>query len=110
MATTKKVAQKKTTAKKPTAKSAPTAKRKTFAAKASKPQVQSFRASSDGTPFLTLAITRQTLYWGILSFIVLIMGLWIIHLQNEINKIYDAIEANQMQIDTRSYIIKKKAS
>ena len=71
--------------------------------------VSSFRASSDATPFLTLAITRQTLYWGILSFIVLIMGLWIIHLQNEINKIYDAIEASQMQIDESSYVIKKRS-
>lgn len=99
----------KSTPKKTASTKAP-ARKKQAAKKSSKSTtLSSFRASGDSTPFLTLAITRQTLYWGILSFVVLVLGLWIIHLQNEINKIYDAIEISQSSIDTTPHFVKKKS-
>ena len=93
---TKKAAPKKTTAKK-----------KTTASKArKKATVQSFRLARPQSPFLTIAITRQTLYWGIIAVAVLFLGLWIIHLQNKVNEIYDAIDTTT--IDNSITPIKKK--
>ena len=63
--------------------------------KANKNDMQSFKISPSDAPFLTFAITRQTLYWTVISVIVLAMGLRIIHLQNTVNQIYDTIELNQ---------------
>ena len=80
---TKKAAPKKTTAKKKPAASKARSKKSTL---------QSFRLTRSPSPFLTIAITRQTLYWGIIAVAVLVLGLWIIHLQNKVNEIYDAIE------------------
>lgn len=61
---------------------------------------QSFRVEQSTTPFFTIAITRQTVYWTILSAAVLALGLWILHLQNEINKIYDAIDVSMIESET----------
>ncbi len=79
------------------------AKTKVVAKKAQTKKVadsQSFRLTRSTTPFLTIAITRQTLYWSIIAIAVLGLGLWTIHLQNNINQIYDAIEQNQRITDS----------
>jgi hypothetical protein len=82
-------------------------KKKTTASKARKKSVvKSFRLARPQSPFLTIAITRQTLYWGIIAVAVLFLGLWIIHLQNKVNEIYDAIDATT--IDNSITPIKKK--
>lgn len=70
--------------------------------------VQSFRLARPQSPFFTIAITRQTLYWGIIAVAVLILGLWIIHLQNKVNEIYDAIDASAM--DSSVVIPSKKSN
>jgi len=97
------MATKKTTAKKPAKR---TATRKTAATKSSgpkivrlakRPQIESFKLARPQSPFLTIAITRQTLYWGIIAIAVLVLGLWIIHLQNKVNEIYDAIDASNIE-------------
>jgi len=88
MATTKKAVLKKKT----------TVKRANATAKTGIADVRSFRVARPQAPFLTIAITRQTLYWGIIAGAVLILGLWIIHLQNKVNEIYDVIEANDISI------------
>lgn len=86
---TKKAAPKKTTAK------------KTAASKArKKAAVKSFRLARSQSPFLTIAITRQTLYWGVIAVSVLFLGLWIIHLQNKVNEIYDAIDTTTIENST----------
>lgn len=69
-------------------------------ASAKSQSVKSFHVEHSSTPFLTIAITRQTLYWTILSVAVLALGMWILHLQNEINKIYDAIEVSMIESDS----------
>lgn len=94
---------KKTTAKKPVKRATPrkTATTKTSGPKvvrmAKRPRVESFKLARPQSPFLTIAITRQTLYWGIIAVAVLILGLWIIHLQNKVNEIYDAIDASNIE-------------
>jgi hypothetical protein len=71
-------------------------KSKTKFTKSSVGTYQSFKVAKPCTPFFKFAITQQTLYWGILSCVVLLFGLWIIHIQIEIYNIYDEIDRNNM--------------
>ncbi len=103
----KKAPVKKAPAKKAPAKKAPVAKSK--AKKAAEPQ--SFQLTKADTPFMTIAFTRQTLYWSILSIAVLAMGLWVVKIQNEINSIYDTIEAQTYSYDAEyERAMKEKAA
>lgn len=93
MATTKKSSTSKT-AKSTRKVSTP---RKNVAAKKTAAKVQtvrSFRVSKPETPFLTFTLTRQTAYWLVLGFIVILFALWITKLQADIQGIYDTIDMN----------------
>ena len=82
------MATKKRPAKKAAAKKAPR-----------KQSLRSFKVASAQTPFLTFRITQQTLYWGIISVLVLALGMWVIYLQIKINEIYDIVDANTYQLN-----------
>jgi hypothetical protein len=98
---TKKTAAKKAPAKKATTKKAAPSRAKTTRVKAAKTnEMESFKLTRSTTPFLTIAITRQTLYWSIIALAVFILGLWTIHLQNKVNEIYDEIDANQQILNS----------
>lgn len=84
MATTKK---KSTTAK-------ATTTRKTTAKKPKTVPAQSFRRYNDATPFMTFKFTQQSLYWLILSVIVLALGAWVMYLNVQIQNLYDQVEIN----------------
>lgn len=104
MATTKKAttATKVTKAKKaPVKKSAPKAK------KAAKVEHRTLRRSTDDTPFFTLRLTHQTLYWLILSGLVVALAAWVMHLSGKIQDIYDQIETAEAG---QVYVLPKKAT
>ena len=101
MATSKKPAAKKTTAKStpakaavtkkaPVAKSVPkkaaakTSTAKATATKTSKTGYKSFRVSQSDTPFTSMRITRQTIYWIILVGFIIFVQLWILKLHIEV--------------------------
>jgi hypothetical protein len=84
MATTKK----KSTAVKTTATRKATAKATKVA------PVRSFRRYDDTTPFMTFKFTQQSLYWLILSVIVLALGAWVMYLNVQIQNLYDQVEIN----------------
>lgn len=99
MATTKKKpVTKATTARKPAAKAAPKAApkaaRKSTAKKQKAAVVQSFRPSYESTPFMTFKFTTQSIYWLILSGLVLALGGWVMYLNVQIQEIYDQVELN----------------
>jgi len=95
MATTKKTSVKK----KPATKKSASAK--ATSSKSKRPVfVQSFRPMANDTPFLTFRLTKQTLYWLVLSVVVLFFGLWIVKMQLQIEDIYNSIEFNDATIDT----------
>lgn len=110
MATNKPTAKKKTTARKAAPKKKPatrkTATKKT-SARSRKPEYQTFRVARPSTPFLTIAITRQTFYWAIMGIAVLLLGFWVIHLQNKVNDIYDTIDANNLSSSQSQLKIEK---
>lgn len=63
---------------------------------------RSLRRSTDNTPFFTFRITQQTIYWLILSILVLALGIWITYLNIKVQTIYDHIET----INSASTIVK----
>jgi hypothetical protein len=96
MATTKKQPVAKST---PAHKAAPKTTRKQVVKKqtAKKPAViieRSFKPSKEKAPFMTFEFTIQSVYWLILSALVLALGAWVMHLNVQIQEIYDQIEAN----------------
>lgn len=86
-------------AKKPAAKRAPAKKPTTTkVTRASQPAESahtSFRVSKHSKEeFFTFRVTRQTLYWLILSGIVLLLGLWVLNISLKVERIYDQIDSN----------------
>jgi hypothetical protein len=55
---------------------------------------RSFRPSKENTPFMTFQFTKQSLYWLILSVLVLGLGAWVMYLNIQIQNIYDQVEMN----------------
>lgn len=93
---TKKTAPKKTTAKKATVKKAPskpTTRTKVKRVSSSTSELRSFKPAPQQEPFFTFRITHQTFYWLILALIVLILGLWVININDQVQQIYDQIDA-----------------
>jgi hypothetical protein len=84
MATTKKKA--------PPAKAA--APRKTTSKKTKVVAPQSFRPYNDKTPFMTFKFTQQSIYWLILSVLVIALGAWVMYLNVKIQNLYDQVEIN----------------
>lgn len=83
----------------------PAAKAKSKATSAKKPVVttfQSFRPSRPVEPFFTFRITRQTVYWLILSVIVVALAAWVLQLSARVQAMYDQIEQNSITIEDLS--------
>lgn len=91
MATAKKSLAKKTVSKaKTTAKKVTRTTRKASAPK--KVTLQSFKIASD-SPFFTVKITKQTVYWSILLIVILVTQLWILNVQLDVIQSLDALNA-----------------
>lgn len=63
------------------------------------PSPRSFRPSTSTRPFFTFQFTEQTVYWLILSVIVLLLGLWVIDINNKVQMIYDEIDQASMSVE-----------
>ncbi len=98
MASTKKATAKKAAPKKAPAKKTTTKVRTVSAASRRATAIQSFRPMRSDEPFFTFRITHQTLYWLILSGIVLLLGIWVVDINTKVQKIYDEIDATNSAI------------
>lgn len=58
--------------------------------------VKSFRVAKPATPFFHFDFTLQTVYWLILSILVISLTLWVMTLNMQIQDLYD-------QIDSKNY-------
>lgn len=65
--------------------------------KNSKSVMRSFVLADDNSEFFTFRLTHQTLYWIILSTLVLALGAWVLYLNARVESIYD-----QIQVDNAS--------
>lgn len=97
MATTKKPAKKLTANRAPAKAASKTKVTRKVAPKNS--DMKSFHRSPAPTPFFTFQLTKQTLYWGILCGIVLALGVWVMSLNVQVQKIYDQIDATNQVIN-----------
>jgi hypothetical protein len=71
---------------------------------------QSFRANKETTPFMTFQFTQQSLYWLILSVLVLALGSWVMYLNVKIQNIYDQVELNTYLHETYTIPQKDKST
>lgn len=92
---TKKSASKKST---PSTKKAVARKTPVKKTKSSRPaQLKSFKASKDTEDFMSVRVNSQTFMWLIIGVLVIAFALWITKVQQDINDIYDQIDASQLQ-------------
>lgn len=92
MATTKSTAKK--AVKKPAKKVAASTKSTAKSTRAKQPKRRIVGYDAHPNNFFKVQVTIQTVYWAIIAALVLALGIWIITLQIQVHKIYDAIEAN----------------
>lgn len=62
------------------------------------PEMRSFQRAM-ASPFFTFRITRQTLYWTLISLSVLTLGVWVLSINIQVNDIYDQIDATNRTLD-----------
>jgi type VI protein secretion system component VasF len=77
---------------------APSTRKKTIKAKTQKvtkaakvAKIESFKLSKEQAPFMSFHFTMQTVYWLILLVFVLVLSLWVLHLQNQVSTIINSI-------------------
>lgn len=58
---------------------------------------RSLQKTSASQPFFTFQFTQQSIYWVILSILVLALGAWVMYLTLKVNQIYDDIDAANAQ-------------
>lgn len=88
-------------AKKPVVKRAPAKSRSaTTVKKVTLATPKSFRVSKPVDPFFTFRITHQTVYWLILSVIVIGLAAWVLSINIRVQEIYDQIEVSSRQAET----------
>lgn len=80
--------KKKVVAKKAPARPVSTTKvRRTKSARAA--EMQSFKVARDDRPFVSARPNVQTLYWAILAFAVLALGLWVLNMNLQLQELYN---------------------
>ncbi|MEI6228684.1 MAG: hypothetical protein WCP11_01515 [Candidatus Saccharibacteria bacterium] len=57
------------------------------------PQMESFKVSKNPSPFMTMKITKQTVYWTILLGLILGLGIWVLNIQIDTIRALDVINA-----------------
>jgi hypothetical protein len=101
----KKSPAKKAPAKKVARKAAP--RKKPVARKATRSAASrfvSFRATTDNESFFDVRFNIQTVYWLIISVLVVALTIWVLVLQMRIIDIYDTIQANN-QLDDAGLVV-----
>lgn len=90
MATAKKTTKKAAVKRAPAKATAKTSVKRV--AKPAEQPIKSFHVAPREESFFTLRITKQTVYWAILAIIVLALGLWVIDINDRVQRIYDQID------------------
>ena len=56
-----------------------------------KAQLKSFKVSKETAPFVSFRVTDQTVYWSILLILILVLALWILNIQININDLLNSM-------------------
>lgn len=92
MATAKKATKKPVVKRAPAKSSARTTVRRKPNPLSNVNSMRSFHASPAPEPFFTFRITHQTVYWSALAILVLLLGLWVININDRVQYIYDQVD------------------
>lgn len=98
---TAKKSTKKTAAKKPPVKNKTTVRSTTTKQKRAPRKKQaamsSFHRAENTESFMSFKVTVQTVYWLLIGLLVILLAMWVLKLQNDINNIYDQIDESNRQ-------------
>ena len=74
--------------------------KKTSAARKTTEQagMRSFKLFRGPVYFFAFRVTIQTVYWFLLSALVLALGVWVVYLTVKIQRVYDQVESNATSI------------
>lgn len=61
------------------------------------PMHHSLKRSEETEPFFTFKFTQQTVYWLILSALILALGVWAMYLTVKVQNIYDEIDSASLR-------------
>lgn len=79
--------------------------RRTTPAKAA--DMQSFKVAKDDRPFMSARPSVQTLYWAILGFAVLALGLWVLNMNLQLQELYDQKDREDLSTSSVQHTEKK---
>lgn len=101
MATAKKSAKKPATKKAPARSTSKTTVKRVAkpAAAAKSEEMRSFAPARSTEPFFTFRISHQTLYWLLLAIVVLALGVWVVNINDKVQRIYDQIDQTNSAIN-----------
>ncbi|MEI7689843.1 MAG: hypothetical protein WCI79_02670 [Candidatus Saccharibacteria bacterium] len=57
------------------------------------PKMQSFKISKSPKSFMSLEITRQTVYWTILVGLIFALSLWVLNIQIDTMRVLDSLNS-----------------
>ena len=104
--TAKKTAPAKASAKK--APSRPASKTSVRRVRSQKASTRSFKPVKETQPFFSFRVTDQTVYWLILSLVVLALGMWVVSINDKVQRIYDEID--RVNAAEQSMVLPTKAA
>lgn len=69
----------------------------------SKPvRMRTLKRSPEEAPFFTYRLTQQSVYWLILSLLILALGIWVITLTVRVQSLYDRVDKTTSQVQSSS--------
>jgi hypothetical protein len=79
---------------------AKTTTKKRSNAKSKTVRMRTLRPSPEEFPFFTYRLTQQTVYWLILSLLILALGIWVVTLSVKVQSLYDKVDkaSSEMQM------------
>jgi hypothetical protein len=107
--TTKKTAPKKAPVKATAAKRTGRSTKAHKAPKSHPTRMRSFRVYRSQEPFFTFRVSHQTVYWLVLCGSVLLLGLWVLDINQKVQHIYDQIDETNVIINSMPDPIAKQS-
>jgi hypothetical protein len=69
--------------------------------------MRSFALAHQTEPFFTFRITHQTLYWSILAVMVLALGIWVMNINDKVQRMYDQIDVSNAAVANDIFTLKR---
>lgn len=64
---------------------------------ASSARMQSFRVAKSNKPFFSFKPDIQTVYWAILAISILLLGVWMLTINDRLQRLYDQVDRTNLE-------------